>query len=69
MYLPEELKRRLESIADQEGCSEADLIRTAIEHYTSDHLPPRPTLPLFRGAAPHDLAERDEDYLRGLGED
>lgn len=69
VYLPEQLKKRVEAVAEQEGMSEAELVRVAIEHYTTSHTPPRPKLPLFRGEAPIDLAERDEEYLRGFGED
>ena len=70
VYLTDGLKRRVERIAEDKGLSEADVIRTALDEYTSKH-PPRPTLPLFDGESiPRDLAERDEEYLAdGFGED
>jgi Ribbon-helix-helix protein, copG family len=70
VYLSESLKLRLASVARQEGCSEAELIRDALEHYTTEHVRPRPRLPLADGrGVPPDLAERDEEYLEGFGRD
>jgi hypothetical protein len=71
VYLPESLKARVERVAAQEGRSEADVIRTALDEYTAERARPRPTLPLIEGGnAPPDLAERDEEYLAlGFGED
>ena len=71
VYLPEGLKARLERLARQEGRSEADVIRTALEEYTSTRARPRPKLPLIEGGnSPPDLAERFDDYFRlsGFGE-
>lgn len=65
VYLPEELKARLERLARDQKRSEADLIRRAIAHLV-DREPPRPTLPLFRTAEP--ITDFDE-ALRGFGED
>jgi len=70
VYLPEHLKARLERVAEQEHVSEAEVIRLALEEYTTTRARPRPKLPLFEGeGVPPDLAERDEEYLRGFGED
>ncbi|MGH2449680.1 MAG: CopG family transcriptional regulator [Candidatus Limnocylindria bacterium] len=66
VYLPEPLKKRLETVAHQEGISEAQLVRAAIEHYTTEHVRPRPKLPLFRTLEP--IADWDE-AMRGFGED
>jgi hypothetical protein len=66
VYLPEPLKKRLETVAHQEGMSEAQLVRTAIEHYTTEHVRPRPKLPLFRTLEP--ITDWDE-AMRGFGED
>lgn len=69
VYLSESLKLRLESVARQKGCSEAELIRSALEHYTTEHVRPRPRVPLYDGQGiPPDLAERDEEHLEGFGE-
>jgi Ribbon-helix-helix protein, copG family len=70
VYLPESLKLRLASVARQEGCSEAELVRAALEHYTAEHVRPHPRFPLIEGErVPPDLAERDEEYLEGFGKD
>jgi hypothetical protein len=65
VYLPEELKARLERLARDQRRSEADLIRAAIAELVSRE-PPRPTLPLFRSTEP--ITDFD-DALRGFGED
>src|SRR4051794_35229216 len=46
VYLPDELKRRLELTATTEGRSEAEVIRIALVEYTERNRP-RPRLPLF----------------------
>jgi Arc/MetJ-type ribon-helix-helix transcriptional regulator len=69
VYLPDPIKRSLARVAAREGRSEADVIRTAIDEYTSSRARPRPTLPLVEGRSEADLAERFEDVLRGFGED
>jgi Arc/MetJ-type ribon-helix-helix transcriptional regulator len=69
VYLPDPLKRRLERLAAREGRSEAEVIRAALDEYTEARSRPKPRLPLFAGDAPPDLAERDEEYLAGFGED
>ena len=70
VYLPERLLAQLKRVAAERKESEAAVIRTAIEEYTTRNAP-RPTLPLFDGAGfPPDLAERDEEYLaEGFGRD
>lgn len=68
VYLPEPLKAKLERVAARERRSEADVIRAALDEYTTGRV--RPQLPLFEGKnSPPDLAERDEEYLAGFGED
>jgi hypothetical protein len=67
IYLPDSLKRRVEETARVHGCSEADVIRRALELHTER---PRPTLPLFRGSGETDIAERvDELLAEGFGRD
>lgn len=66
VYLPEDLKQRVEETARQERRSEAEVIRSAIAHYT---VRPKPRLPLFSTLAPVNLGEDDESYLDGFGED
>ena len=68
VYLPEDLKLRLEWTARRRGTSEADVIRIALEQFT-DSDRPRPRVPLFASGDPT-LAERDEELLaEGFGED
>jgi hypothetical protein len=64
VYLPEELKARLELAARRENRSEADLIRAAIEQLVGRERP-RPTLPLFRTQEP--INDFDE-ALHGFGD-
>jgi hypothetical protein len=66
VYLPEALKRRLKRVAEQEGRSEAEIIRLAVEEFTATRARPRPKLPLFRSAEP--VTDFDE-ALRGFGQD
>lgn len=70
VYLPESLKSKVSRVAAQERRSEAEVIRAALEEYTAARARPRPRLPLVEGGnAPTDLAERDEEYLVGFGQD
>jgi metal-responsive CopG/Arc/MetJ family transcriptional regulator len=66
IYLPEELKRRLERLARRAGRSEASLIREALEHLAAKDSP-RPRPALFRSGDPH-LAERVDEALKGFGD-
>jgi len=66
IYLPEDLKSALARAADEEGRTEADLIREGIERFLrSRHAEPR--VPLFTSGQPH-LAENVERLLAGFGE-
>ena len=64
VYLPDDLKLPLERAADDNGLSEAELIRVAIDQYTRNHARPRPRFPLF-SAEP--ITDWDE-AMRGFGE-
>jgi len=67
IYLPAHLRARVKRLAQDQGRSEADVIRTALEEYTERERP-RPTLPLVRGGAPSNVAEQAEEILaRELG--
>jgi hypothetical protein len=69
IYLPEELKSRVERAARANGVSEAEVIRAAIERYTDADSRPRPKLPLFNSGR-GDIAERvDEILAEGFGAD
>lgn len=66
VYLPEDLRRRLAQLAEQQGTSQATLIRRALEDLLERDRGPRPRLPLFRGPDPT-LAERVDEALEGFG--
>lgn len=65
IYLPEELKRRVEETAKVRRCSEADVIRDAIDRHTDR---PRPVLPLFSSGEVLPIEDWDE-AMRGFGSD
>lgn len=67
IYLPDDLKRSIERVADARGCSEAELIREALRNFTARADSPRPRLPLFASGKP-DLAEHIDEALEGFGE-
>jgi Arc/MetJ-type ribon-helix-helix transcriptional regulator len=66
VYLPEDLKRDLERLADESGRSEADLIREGVAQLVAAEQRPRPTLPLFESGEPT-LAERVDEALADFG--
>jgi hypothetical protein len=66
IYFPDELKRRVELEARARGWSAAEVIRAAVDRYTSR---PRPKLPLFESLG-HPIADRvDEVLAEGFGRD
>jgi hypothetical protein len=68
VYLPEDLKRRLELLARERETSEASLIREAVERLVGSARPRRP-FPLF-SSGDGTLAERvDEELAKGFGLD
>lgn len=68
IYLPEELKRRLEALAVERETSEAALIREAIERLVTGTRP-KPRLGMFR-SGDGSIAERvDEELAKGFGLD
>lgn len=66
VYLPSELKRALTRVARQRRCSEAELLREAVQHLTREAEAPQPRLPLFR-AAGASIAEDVDRGLEGFG--
>lgn len=62
VYLPDELKRRLEDEARRREMSEAALIREAVSRLVDR---PAPTAGLFSGEP---IAARAEELLGGFGE-
>lgn len=66
LYLPDELKARVERVAAETQRSEAEVIRAAIDKYTNG------TRPRPRGGFIRTLGEPITDWdeaLRGFGED
>jgi len=68
VYLPEDLKLRVERAAEDNGLSEAEVIRAAVDEYTRTHLRPRPRFPLFSLGEVDAITDWDE-AMRGFGED
>lgn len=66
MYLPPALKRALAKVARQRRCSEAELLREAVQRLTVEAEAPRPALPLFR-AKGASIAEDVDGALDGFG--
>ena len=69
LYLPDDLKERVETIARAAGRSEADVIRDAIATAVAVRQPPLPRVPL-PGVTLGDptIAERAGELLEGFGE-
>lgn len=63
VYLPETLKQGVERLARQRSCSEAEVIRQAIQDAISR---PKPRAGIIPGDSA--WAERVDDYLEGFGE-
>ena len=68
IYLPDELKRRIEHAARERDVSEAEVIRSAVDAAVPPLEHPRPTLPLFNSGR-GDLAERWDELMEGFGRD
>jgi hypothetical protein len=66
IYLPDDLKLALEQTATTQGCSEADLIRQALQRAVQRRRAPRPRVPLFSSGR-RGLAERVDKALSGFG--
>ncbi len=67
LYLPDDLKHKVELAAKKQGRSEADVIRDAIEAAVKSAAP-RPRIPLVdRGLGASNIAERVDELLDELG--
>jgi len=68
IYLPDDLKERVEAVAKNEGKSEANLIREAIATAVNEYDTPEPRLPLTKkGLGDPTIAERIDDLLENFG--
>ena len=66
VYIPDDLKQALASVAAHRNMSEAELIREALRAHVLQ-MSPRPRLPLFKSKKPQ-LAEHVDQALIGFGE-
>lgn len=67
IYLPDDLKRRLEQAARRDRCTEASIVREALEEALR-HRDVAPTAPLFaEGWGDPTLAERVDELLAETG--
>ncbi len=67
IYLPDELKKRVEKVARTSGKSEADVIRDAINAATRDAGAPAPRIPLMeRGLGDPTIAENVDALLESF---
>jgi len=69
VYLPQDLKQSLERRAAEEGLSEAELIRRALDREVGHHSPPQPRIPLVaQGLGDPTVSERVDELLGSFGE-
>jgi predicted transcriptional regulator len=68
IYLPDELKKRIEEVARNTGRPEAAVIRDAISSATRDATRPTPRVPLMeRGLGDATIAENVDELLERFG--
>jgi Arc/MetJ-type ribon-helix-helix transcriptional regulator len=68
IYLPDELKRRVEKVARSSGKSEADVIRDAVSEATLTAGAPLPRIPLMdAGLGDPTIAENVDALLESFG--
>jgi predicted transcriptional regulator len=66
VYLPDELKARLQAEARRRGTTEAQIVREAVDKETRR---PRPRGGIILGDSEQMTARNLDDYLEGFGED
>jgi hypothetical protein len=66
VYLPEDLKGRLERVAAADSVAEAELVREGVLKVVEERERLRPRVPLFE-SGDATLAERVDEHLRGFG--
>lgn len=67
VYLPDDLKRAIETKARSQGVSEAQVIREAIEAATAGYRnPPKPRMGYAHGQG--DVLRRWDEYLKDFGQ-
>lgn len=69
IYLDAEDYRRLKALAARDGRTAADLVREAVAEYAARRAPRKLPRSLAMGNSGRgDISSRDEDYLKGMGE-
>jgi metal-responsive CopG/Arc/MetJ family transcriptional regulator len=66
VYLPDDLKLRLKQVAADNGLSESELIRAAVDEYTRMHTRLRPRFPLFSIGEVEPITDWEE-AMQGFG--
>lgn len=66
VYLPDELKARLQAEARRRGTTEAQIVREAVD---KESRRPRPRGGIILGDSEQMTARNLDDYLEGFGED
>jgi muconolactone delta-isomerase len=66
VYIPDDLKRELKRVADEQGRSEADIIREGIRLAVERRTPPLPTFGIFDCGDPN-LLDRIDELMEGFG--
>jgi Arc/MetJ-type ribon-helix-helix transcriptional regulator len=68
LYLSDELKTSIERLAEDEGLSEAEVIRGALRDAVARATRPRPRIPLVAtGLGDPTIAARADELLDGFG--
>ena len=68
IYLPDDMKSAVERLAQEEGRTEADIIRSAVAAALEARRPRRPRIPLrAEGLGDPTIAERVDELLDGFG--
>jgi predicted transcriptional regulator len=68
VYLPEDLRASLRRLSEEQGRSEAEIIRDAIRTAVEKRASARPQVPLIdRGLGDPTFAERVDELLEGFG--
>ncbi|MXZ67989.1 MAG: antitoxin [Acidimicrobiia bacterium] len=65
--MPDDLKQRLEEVAERESRSEASIVREAVQVALDLRDAPIPKLPLFAGWGDPTRADRVDELLTGGG--
>ncbi len=66
IYLTEEQRALIDTLADAEGLTMAEIVRRALDAYLATEVPdPGPALTATFGAVPHAIAPNRDEWDRG----